>query len=175
MLGDASTPISARLALRRRFGWQIASIAEIGGMSVILVAILASDHEIALWSKLLASIFPLFFIAVGIVTFFLFPLPVVVEVDVRGVRRYRSNRLRLDLPWSEVRWVAAGVWSVGVYTVATRKRAQCILVRGPGPRHSIGLDNVTYALARDAVVAFSDAAVHHARLRGIPILERPSL
>lgn len=176
MTPGSGTPAPAiEVVLRRRFGWQIASFVEIVGMSAILIAILVSGPDTPILSRIAATMFPLFFIVVGMLTFVLFPIPTTVEADISGIRLYRRNRLRVDLPWSRVKWVAFGTWSVAAYTVVTRKNARCLLIRGPTPRRSIGMNDATYTLTSQDLAGFANAVVHFAQSHAIPILPRARL
>ncbi len=101
--------------------------------------------------------------------------PVSWEVDERGVRQYRRGHLWSDIPWDRVAWVAFGHWTVGVATTFTRRKALCLLVRGPRVRKSIGLDSVTYSTTEADVTNYAQTVVDVARSRSIAVLSKPRL
>jgi len=120
----------------------------------------------------------LFLLTVAVLGFassFLLAIPTALEADEEGIRLYRRGKLRRNLLWSDVTWIAFGHWSVPVAWMLAGKIALGLFARGGKLRKSIGLDDVSYDVSADEVSEFANAVVQMAKARSIPVLPRPRL
>ena len=166
-----------RLTLRRRPGPLIARGFIVGiGWSILSFGFYtgAADRPIA--ERVAVSLTPLALMALTFLGLGFLGISMDIEVDERGLRMYRRGRLRRNLPWQEVVWVAFGHWSVpiGLFTFI-RKEALCLLVRGRKIRKSIGMDDVSYQLSTAEVQEFGTLVAQMANARSISVMPKPQL
>src|SRR6266849_10572290 len=113
-----------RVILRRRLVPLIISGIASAALGIVMSFLLLTLPGGPLPIQLAVSL--LFLLTLGVLGFassLFLAIPLTVEADEEGVRLYRRGRLRRNLSWSDVTWIAFGHWSVPVVLTFARKTA----------------------------------------------------
>ncbi len=100
-------------------------------------------------------------------------IPVTVEVDEAGVRRYRNGQLRMDIPWDRVAWVAYGKWPPAYNSRLPLPNTPSLLVQGHHMRQFVTFNEFSFRVTHDAMTRFAESVVALAKARDIQVFPNP--
>ena len=159
-----SEPGNAVLVAPRGYAFSamILFVAVFGFFGVVFLVGAVSDPSVA-WAPIVFGVIA----TLGVAGVLYYRDERRLELDSKGVRFFRGEKIRSNIPWGAVTRVRYGTR----VTVMGRRSVivHFLEVRGSRFRDRIDFDGSSYRIPESAVAVFSEKVVQDAQVRGIPV------